>query len=75
MSEYILKIENEPQAEALLAYLRSLDYVELLPKEKDKQEAIKAMKLFLADLPDRQDYNQAEVNEAMNELRAGQHGE
>lgn len=32
MSEYVLKVDDEPQAEALLTYLRSLNFVELVPK-------------------------------------------
>ena len=70
MSEYVLKVDDEPQATALLTYLRSLDFVELLPKDA-KQGAMESMKSLLAALPDRQDYSQAEVNRAMNELRAG----
>lgn len=74
MSEYILKIGDEPQAEALLMYLRSLDFIELLPKQpspQSKQEAIDGMKLFLSALPNREDFTQEEVNQAINEMRMG----
>lgn len=73
MSEYVLKVDDKPQAEALLTYLRSLDFVELLPKKRfsdDKQEAISEMKSLLAGLPNREDYTQEAVNQALNELRA-----
>lgn len=72
MSKYVLKIDDEPQAEALLTYLRSLDFIELLPKQpspQSKQEAIDGMKSFLATLPDREDYTQEEVNQAVNETQ------
>lgn len=67
MSEYVLKVENDVQAEALLTYLRSLDFVELLPK-RTKQEAIAGMKSLLGGLPDQENYTQQEVNQAMSEL-------
>lgn len=73
MSEYVLKIQDEPQAEALLTYLRSLNFIELLPKpssSQTKEEAIAGMKLFLSALPNQNDYTQEEVNQAVNELRA-----
>ena len=73
MSECLLKIEDEPQAEALLTYLRSLNFVELVPKQpssQPKQEAIDGMKSFLKTLPDREDYTQKEVDHAVNEMRA-----
>lgn len=72
MSEYVLKVEDESQAEAILTYLRSLDFVELLPKPT-KQEAMSAMKSLLADLPNQQDYTQEEVNRSLEEIRAHQH--
>ena len=65
----MLKVEDESQAEALLTYLRSLDFVELLPKPT-KQEAINAMKSLLADLPNLEDYTQDEVNRVVNEMRS-----
>lgn len=69
MSEYVLKVENEPQAEALLTYLRSLDFVEVLPRPT-KQEAMAGMKSLLADLPNQENYTQEEINQAIGELRA-----
>jgi hypothetical protein len=72
MSEYVLKIDDQPQAEALITYLRSLDFVELLPKEAildKKQDAISGMKSFLGQLPDNNDFTQEAVNEAMKQLR------
>lgn len=74
MSKYVLKVDDEPQAEALLTYLRSLNFVELLPKQstpQSKQEAIDGMKSFLTTLPDRDDYTQEEVNQALNDIRMG----
>ena len=69
MSEYVLKVDDEPQAEALLTYLRSLDFVELIPKPT-KQEAMRAMKSLLTDLPNRQDYSQEDVNRSIKDIRA-----
>ena len=72
MSKYVLKIDDEPQAEALLTYLRSLNFVELVPKQpspQSKQEAINGMKSFLKTLPDREDYTQEEVSQALNEMK------
>lgn len=69
MSEYVLKVDDEPQAEALLTYLRSLNFVELVHKPT-KQEAKPAMKLLLTDLPDQQVYSQQDVNQGVNEIRA-----
>lgn len=76
MSEYVLKIDDEPQAKTLLTYLRSLDFVELLPTQpfpQSKLEAIDGMKSFLATLPDREDYTQEEVNQAMHEMRSNKY--
>ena len=73
MSEYVLRIVDEPQAEALLTYLRSLNFVELLPKQtaEKKHEAINGMIAFLGQLPNRDDHTQEDVNRAMNQLRTG----
>jgi hypothetical protein len=76
MSEYVLKIDNEPQAEALLTYLRSLDFVELLPKETSpltKQEAVNGMTSFLLNLPSQDNYTQEEVDLALKDIRANRH--
>lgn len=70
MSEYILKVDDEPQAEALLTYLRSLDFVELSPKQasaQSEQGAIDGVKSFLVGLPNQEGYTQKEVNQALNE--------
>lgn len=64
MSEYVLKIDDEPQAEALLTYLSSLKFVELLPNQltpQSKQEAVDGMILFLKALPNREDYTQESI--------------
>ncbi len=75
MSEYVLRVEDELQAEALLTYLRSLDFVELIPNQalfQTKKEAIDGMKSLLKALPDNDVYTQEEVNQALFEIRAGQ---
>ncbi len=77
MSEYVLRVDDKPQAEALLIYLRSLDFIEILPKQtaiEIKQGAIDSMKALLAELPNREDYLQEEVNQALKEIRANQNG-
>ncbi|MVM33546.1 hypothetical protein GO755_26145 [Spirosoma sp. HMF4905] len=74
MSEYVLRVEDEPQAEALLTYLRSLNFVELIPNQASvqaKKEAIGGMKAFLKTLPNNDDYTQEDVNQALAEIRAG----
>ena len=74
MSEYVLRIDDEPQAEALLTYLRSLEFIHLIPKQTStqaKKEAIDGMKSFLKALPNRDEYTQEEVNQALNEMRTG----
>ena len=75
MSEYVLRIDDESQAEPLLTYLRSLDFIELIPNQKsvqEKKEAIDNMKSFLKALPTSNDYTQEVVNQALNEIRTGQ---
>ncbi len=77
MSEYVLRLDDKPQAEALLTYLRSLDFVEVLSKQtaiETKQGAIDNMIALLAELPNREDYLQEEVNQALKEIRANRNG-
>ena len=38
MSEYVLRVEDEAQTEALLIYLGSLNFVELIPTKASIQE-------------------------------------
>jgi hypothetical protein len=73
---YILDIADPAQATALIQYLDSLDYVTLRqssadadrPDQADRMTAINRTKALLARRP-KQDADQAEVTEAVNEIR------
>jgi outer membrane protein assembly factor BamD (BamD/ComL family) len=76
MSEYNLKIKKNRNAEALLSYLRSLDYVEIqekaFQKSKMMKEAAQNLKGFLQGLPE-MPYAQSDVNEVIKEIRSELH--
>lgn len=69
MSQYVLDIKNDKQADALIRYLKSLDFIEVKPLKQDrKTEAATSAKAFLASLPD-QNGKQANVNKAVKSIR------
>ena len=73
MSQYVLSIKNDEEADALLRYLQSLDFVDVEPlTETDtllrkKQAAIEAV-AFLNSLPN-QAARQSDVNKAVKSIR------
>lgn len=69
MSQYIIDIKNEQQAEGLIKYLKTLPFVELKSVIPDrKAEAIARAKSFLEGLPD-QPQKQSDVNKAVKTIR------
>lgn len=72
MSQYILNAEDSKQADALIRYLKSLDFIELKPVAPDKVKAVTQAKNFLNVLPD-QPAKQADVNKAVKSIRT-KHG-
>lgn len=69
MSQYVIDIKNGKQADALIRYLKSLDYVEVKPLPTDpKSKAVSAARDFLSGLPDG-NAKQADVNQAVGSIR------
>ena len=70
MSQYIINTKNDSQSNALIKYLKSLDFIEVkaLKKPTEKSEAIADAKLFLNELP-KQRHAQSEVNKAVKSIR------
>lgn len=69
MSRYVIDIKESKQADALIRYLKSLDFVEvkLLPQAQ-KIQAATAATSFLNGLPN-QSAKQSEVNQAVKSIR------
>ncbi|WP_428664072.1 hypothetical protein [Runella sp.] len=76
MTQVTLTIKENKQAEALLRYLESLDFVKVERKitpRSPKPKAAKAaqsMRDFLGGLPNRS-AKQSEINKAVKEIREG----
>jgi hypothetical protein len=69
MSQYILSIKNSKQAEALIQYLQSLEFVELSAVKTDaKAKAATKAAAFLESLPN-QPSKQSAVNKAVKSIR------
>jgi hypothetical protein len=69
MSQFIITTKDGTQAEALIQYLRSLEFVKLEPLESDsKAEAVAKAKEFLTGLPNRPS-RQSDVNKAVKSIR------
>lgn len=69
MSQFIITTKDGTQAEALIQYLRSLEFVKLEPLEPDtKTEAVAKPKEFLTALPNRPS-RQSDVNRAVKSIR------
>ena len=69
MSQYVIDIKESKQADALIRYLKSLDFVEIKPLQQDRKlQAADAAKSFLKGLPN-QSAKQSEVNQAVKSIR------
>ena len=69
MSQYVIDIKNDKQADALIRYLKSLDFIDLKPlKPTQKSQAASQAKAFLTGLPN-QAGKQAEANNAVKSIR------
>lgn len=69
MSQYVIDIKESKQADALIQYLKSLDFVEVKPVKQDRKiQAATAAKAFLKGLPN-QSTKQSEVNQAVKSVR------
>ena len=70
MSQYIINAKNDSQSNALIKYLKSLDFIEVkaLKKPTEKSMAITDAKPFLEGLPN-QKHSQSEVNKAVKSNR------
>ena len=69
MSQYVIDVKESKQADALIRYLKSLDFVEVKPLQQDrKRQAAGAAKSFLNGLPN-QSAKQPEVNQAVKSIR------
>lgn len=76
MTQVTLTIKENKQAEALLRYLESLDFVKVerkisprAPKSK-AAKAAQGMRDFLGTLPNRS-AKQSDINKAVHEIREG----
>ncbi len=69
MSQYVIDIKNDKQADALIRYLKSLDFIELKAVKPDRKKLAAAdAKAFLKGLPN-QSGKQSEVNRAVKSIR------
>lgn len=69
MSQYLIDIKNEQQAESLIQYLKTLSFIEVKSVLDDSQtEAIMRAKAFLKNLPE-QPHKQSDINKAIKGLR------
>ena len=70
MSQYIINTKNDSRSNALIKYLKSLDYIEVkaLVKPTEKSVAVADAKSFLEGLTN-QRYSQSEVNKAVKSIR------
>ena len=68
MSQYVIDIKESKQADALIRYLKSLDFVEVKPLRQDqKVRAADAAQAFLKGLPN-QSANQLEVTQVVRSI-------
>ena len=70
MSQYIINTKNDSQSNALIKYLKSLDFIEVkaLKTPTKKSEAVSDAKSFLESLPN-QKHSQSDVNKAIKSIR------
>lgn len=64
--EYIIRTPDSGQANSLIQYLQSLDYVEVISVESRKAAGVAAMNALVKNLPN-QKHTQAEVNKAVRQ--------
>lgn len=70
MSQYIINTKNDSQSDALIKYLKSLDFIEVkaLKTPAKKIAAVDDAKSFLESLPN-QKHTQSDVNKAIKSIR------
>jgi len=69
MSQYIITTHNPEKSEALIQYLRTLDFIEVEPvSPEDRRETALAFQKFLEALPERPS-PQSSVNKAIKGYR------
>ena len=69
MSQYVIDIKDNKQADALIRYLKSLDFIEVKPLKQDRKvQAAAGAKAFLKGLPN-QSAKQSEVNQTVKAIR------
>lgn len=70
MSQYIINTKNDSQSNALIKYLKSLDFIEVkaLKAPTKKSAAVNDAKSFLESLPS-QRHSQSDVNKAVKSIR------
>lgn len=69
MSQYVIDIKNDQQADALIRYLKSLDFIELKAIKPDRKKlAADDAKSFLTGLPN-QKGKQSDVSRAVKTIR------
>ncbi len=69
MSQYVIDIKKSKQADALLQYLKALDFVEVKPLKQDRKiQAANDAQAFLKALPN-QSTKQSDVNQAVKSIR------
>ena len=69
MSQYVIDIKNDKQADALIRYLKSLDFIDMKPlKPTQKNQAASQAKAFLTSLPS-QASKQTEITNAVKSIR------
>jgi len=67
MTQYLLHIKNSKQADALIQYLSSLDFVEISVVNA-KADAVAKATSFLRSLPN-QTSRQSDINKAVKSIR------
>ncbi|MFN3490198.1 MAG: hypothetical protein ACK4YV_13750 [Emticicia sp.] len=70
MGQYIIDTKNDSQSDALIKYLKSLDFIEVkaLKAPTKKTVAVDDAKSFLEGLPN-QKHSQSDVNKAIKSIR------
>ncbi len=68
MSQYVIDVKNSKQADALIRYLKSLDFIDVKPLKQDRKiQGAGDAKAFLKGLPN-QSGKQSDVNQAVKAI-------
>lgn len=69
MSQYLITTQDQQKAEALIQFLRSLDFIKVeAVVMEDRLKAAAETREFLKSLPERP-YRQSDVNKAVKSIR------